>query len=421
MKNRESASCWDVVKRHKWLSIAGLLAVAAVAAAVAVKAAGGKGGQAGAAPPGSMGGGQMNHVSTVNAEKPQPGTIERTTSLSGTVEPSDVVYVYAKAGGDVTAVMVKAGDTVAAGQLLCTIDTDQVESARNSMDSAAVSLSEAQSTLSRMQLLYQGGDISDQEWEQYQNRVKTAKLQYDAAKLNYDRQVEYSSVTAPIGGRIETCDIEAFDRVNQNAQLCVISGEGEKRVSFYVTERVVAKLKQGDAITIRKNGVEYQGSISDVSTMVDETNGLFKVKAELPEAGSIATGSTVKVTVVSDCATQVMTIPVDAVYYDNGVGNVYLYEDGTVHKQQVEVGLYDSERAQILSGLTGEEMVISTWSSQLYEGSTVKLKGDADSENVPDGQGQAEKSAAPESGRKPDGGAPDGRHGGQGGAPGQNQ
>ena len=87
----------------------------------------------------------------------------------------------------------------------------------------------------------------------------------------------------------------------------------------------------------------------------------------------------------------------------------------------MEVGLYDSERAQILSGLTGEEMVISTWSSQLYEGSTVKLKGDADSENVPDGQGQAEKSAAPESGRKPDGGAPDGRHGGQGGAPGQNQ
>jgi len=190
MKNRESASCWDVVKRHKWLSIAGLLAVAAVAAAVAVKAAGGKGGQAGAAPPGGMGGGQMNHVSTVNAEKPQPGTIERTTSLSGTVEPSDVVYVYAKAGGDVTAVMVKAGDTVAAGQLLCTIDTDQVESARNSMDSAAVSLSEAQSTLSRMQLLYQGGDISDQEWEQYQNLVKTAKLQYDAAKLNYDRQGE---------------------------------------------------------------------------------------------------------------------------------------------------------------------------------------------------------------------------------------
>lgn len=59
----------------------------------------------------------------------------------------------------------KAGDTVQAGQLLCTIDTEQVDSAKNSMDAAAISLSEAQSTLSRMQLLYQGGDISDQEWE----------------------------------------------------------------------------------------------------------------------------------------------------------------------------------------------------------------------------------------------------------------
>lgn len=430
MENRKSASCWDAVKRHKWLSAAGLLAVAAVALAMAAKASGGKGMQKGAALPGGMGGGQMNNVSTVHAEKPQPGTIERTASLSGTVEPSDVVYVYAKAGGDVTSVLVKAGDTVEAGQLLCTIDTDQVESAKNSMDSAAVSLSEAQSTLSRMQLLYQGGDISDQEWEQYQNKVKTAKLQYDSAKLNYERQVEYSSVTAPIGGRIETCDIETFDRVSQNAQLCVISGEGEKRVSFYVTERVVAKLKQGDAITIRKNGEEYQGSISDVSTMVDETNGLFKVKAELPEAGSIATGSTVKVTVVSDRAENVMTVPVDAVYYNNSVGSVYLYEDGTVHKQQVEVGLYDSERAQILSGLTGEEMVISTWSSQLYEGSTVKLKGEAESAAASGGApGEKEKGMAPEAGREAGADRPDGErgsenrqdNGGQRGAPGQNQ
>lgn len=357
----------------------------------------------------------MNNVSTVNAQKPESGSIERTTSLSGTVEPSDVVYVYAKAGGDVTSVLVKAGDVVEAGQLLCTIDTDQVENAKNSMDSASVSLSEAESTLSRMQLLYQGGDISDQEWEQYQNKVKTAKLQYESAKLNYDRQVEYSSVTAPIGGKIESCDIEVFDQVNQNTQLCVISGEGDKRVSFYVTERVVTNLNQGDAITIKKNDTEFQGTITDVSTMVDETNGLFKIKAELPEANAIATGSTVKVTVVSDRSENVMTVPVDAIYYDGGVGNVYLYEDGTVHKQQVEVGLYDSERAEILSGLEGDEMVISTWSSQLYEGSTVKLKGETDGDSEGTGApAQAEDGTGGPAGQG-DGGS-EGHHGGNGAA-----
>ena len=82
--------------------------------------------------------------------------------------------------------------------------------------------------------------------------------------------------------------------------------------------------------------------------------------------------------VVSERADNVMTVPVDAIYYDGGVGNVYVYEDGTIHKKEVEVGLYDSETAEIRSGLSAEEMVVSTWSSQLYEGSTVNLKAEED-------------------------------------------
>lgn len=357
-------------KRKKLTAAAVILIVLAAAAA--------RGGKTKSMPAGMMAGQEMNNVATVKAEVPKTGSIERTTSLAGTVEPADVVYVYAKAGGDVTSVLVKAGDTVEAGQLLCTIDTEQVETAKNSMDSAAISLSEAQSTLNRMQLLYQGGDISDQEWEQYQNNVKSAKLQYESARLAYEKQVEYSSVTAPIGGKIESCDIEVYDRVNQSAQLCVISGQGNKRVSFYVTENVVKNLSQGDKMTIERDGNSYEGVISDISTMVDESKGLFKIKADLTEVNSVATGSVVKVKVISERADNVMTVPVDAIYYDGGVGNVYIYEDGIIHKKEVEVGLYDSEIAEIRSGLTAEELVVSTWSSQLYEGSRVNLRTEED-------------------------------------------
>lgn len=344
----------------------------------------------------------MDNVATVAAENPKSGTIERTTSTSGTVEASDVVYVYAKASGDVTGVNVSVGDMVTAGQLLCTINTEQVETAKNAMDSASVNLTEAQSNLSRMQLLYQGGDISDQEWEQYQNQAKTAQLNYESAKLNYDRQVEYSSVTAPISGKIETMDIDVYDHVNQQAQLCVISGEGDKRVSFYVSERVMSNLNQGDAMTIVKDGTTYDGVITDVSSMADESNGLFKIKAELPEANSLSTGSTVKVTVTSERAENVMTVPVDAIYYDNGVGNVYVYQDGTVHKVEVEVGLYNTELAEIKSGLTADDLVISTWSSQLYEGSTVNLKGKETDAAAADeaGNQKADAPAGSENGQK---------------------
>ncbi len=359
--------------RHKKRTAVIGLACAVFLVLIAVRLGGG--GRKAGGPGGPQMAGQADNMATVNAENPKTGSIERTTSTSGTVEASDVVYVYAKASGDVTKVGVSAGQMVEAGQLLCTIDTEQVESAKNTMDSAAISLSEASGTRSRMQLLYEAGAISDQEWEQYQNAEKTAKLNYESAKLNYNKQVEYSSITSPISGKVETFDLDVYDHVNQQDTICVISGEGEKRVSFYVTERVIQNLNQGDGVIIEKNGSSYDGTITDVSAIAEEGNGLFKVKAELPEADALSAGTSVRITVVSEKADQVMTVPVDAVYYDGGVGQVYVYENGTVHKKEVEVGLYDSQLAEIKSGLSGDELVISTWSSQLYEGSTVRLQG----------------------------------------------
>lgn len=365
----------NTLKRKKKIVIPA--AIVAVAAVFLFVRGGGK--EAGA-PGGMMGAAQMNNVATVSAEYPKSGSIELETAVTGTIEPADVVYVYAQASGDVTSVQVKAGDMVEAGQVLLTIDTKQVESAKNSMESAKISYEEAQSTLSRMQLLYAGGDISDQEYEQYQNQVKSSRLQYESAKITYENQVEYSTVTAPIGGKVESCDAEVFDNVNVNTQLCVISGEGDQRVSFSVTERVVKNLAAGDAVRIEKDGMEYSGAITEVSGMVDSATGMFKVKASIDGAVNIPTGSTVKIYLVSQEVHDAMTVPVDAIYFDGGVGNVYVYDNGVVHKKEVEVGIYNSELAEIKSGITESDLVVSTWSSELYEGSTVKLREGSEGE-----------------------------------------
>lgn len=334
-----------------------------------------KGGQkTGAGMGGGMPMGQEASVTVVKAGNPTTGDITLTTGLTGTVEPSDVVHIYAKAAGDVTAVNIKAGDVVTEGQVLFEIDTEQVETAKNSMDSSAVSLSEAQSNLSRMQILYNSGDLSQQEYEQYSNAVKSAQLQYESAKLAYERQVEYSTITSPINGRIESCDIEVYDRVNQSQDLCVIAGEGENIVSFYVTQRMMQGISQGDKLEIQKNGTTYGANISEINSIVDTETGLFKVKAQLETTKEIAAGSTVKLNLVTEKAENAMLVPIDAIYYSGGNAYVYLYQDGTATMAQVQVGLEDAEYAQILSGLTEDDMVVSTWSSNLYEGAKIRLR-----------------------------------------------
>lgn len=327
---------------------------------------------------------------SVSVTRAESGTIELSTGLVGIVEPSDVVYVAPKISGDVLEVMVKTGDTVSEGQALCRIDnSESIDGLRIQLDAASVALSDAKTNLQRMQILYSTGDISAQAYEQAQSGVKSAQLQYDSAKLNYDNQIKHSVVTAPIGGLVESFDIEVHDNISSSDKICVISGHGEKTVSFSVTERIMGNLSVGDEIKIEKLGSEYLGRITEISSMIDAATGLFKVKAVVENGDALPTGATVKLYVISDRANEVMTLPVDVIYYDGGEASVYTFDNGTIHKMPVEVGIYDSEKIQILSGITQEDLVITTWSSELYEGAPAVLAegtqdGDSSKEPVQD-------------------------------------
>lgn len=315
----------------------------------------------------------------VEVQKPQIGTIELYRDLVGKVEPSDVVYIYPKMAGEVIDVFVKAGDVVQEGQAICKIDTKQVDSARLSLESAQQALSDAQTNLSRQQALFAAGDIASAVFEQAQTQAKNAQINYENAKINYDNQMEYSNITATIAGKIEICDIEVHDNVSSQNLICVIAGEGSKAVTFSVPEKIAVQLNVGDTVTIDKNGSSYEGSVTEVSSMIDAATGLFKVKSSVDSGDALPTGSTVKLYVTSDKQENVMTLPVDAVYYSGGDAHVYTYDNGTVHQIPVEVGIYDSEKIQIVSGISGDDEVITTWSSELFEGSKVQ-KADAAAE-----------------------------------------
>lgn len=312
----------------------------------------------------------------VRVQNPETGTIELSTGLIGKVEPSDLVYIIPKVGGEVTEVLVKPGDPVTEGQLLCKIDTKQVDSAKLNLDAAEIALNDARTNLARMQVLYQSGDISAQAFEQVQSGAKSAQIQYDGAKLAYDLQLENSEITAPITGVVESVDMNVHDLVSQQNLICVISGEGSKAISFSVTERVAEGLQEGDEIRVEKNGSDYQGSITEVSSMVDAATGLFKIKASVTDGDALATGTSVKLYVISEKVENTMMLPIDAIYYEGGDAFVYTYDRGIVHKVPVTTGISDAENIQVLTGLTMEDQVITTWSPELYEGAPANLAKD---------------------------------------------
>lgn len=318
---------------------------------------------------------------TVVVQTPETGTIELSTGLTGTVEPADQVYIIPKGSGEVLEVYVNQGDTVQKGQKLFRIDNKQLDAARITLNTAQVSVNDAQTSLNRMKALYESGDISSQAYEQTVSALSMAQLQYDSAKLNYDTQNENTVVTAPIAGVLEQFSVDVHDMSAAGSVAGVVSGAGGKTLTFNVSERVMKGLNVGDPVTVEKNGTDYAGAITEIGTMVDAQTGLFKVKASLGESDGLASGTMVKVYVTAEKAENVMVLPADCVNYSNGDAYVYTYdaETSTAKKTPVEDGLIDSDKIQIVSGLSYDDEVITSWSKELYDGAAVNIQGDESS------------------------------------------
>lgn len=314
---------------------------------------------------------------TVITETPELRDIINTVDVIGTVSPSSEVSVMPKISGDVLTVNFEIGQRVTKGDLLVSIDAKStLDALKIALDSAKISLDDASKALSRTQALFQTGAVSQSQLEQAQSSASGAKLQYQNALNNYNTQSEYSNITAPISGVIESKNVEVHDALSPGVVICSISGDSGLSVDFSVTEDAMNNLKPGDSISIDKSGHEYKGSITEVAAKVD-SSGLFPVKASLSSmSDALPSGTKVKLTVVSARSDKALSIPMSAVNYSDGKAFVYVYKDGLAVKTDIEVGIYDEEYIEVLSGLDASSKVIISWSNELYDGADVLLSGD---------------------------------------------
>lgn len=332
------------------------------------------------------------------------GSIEQTTALMGTVQPSDTYYITPKVAGELVEIYVQNGQSVEEGAPIAKIDNQkQIDAAKSQMEAANASVqaasqqaATAQDAVNRMTPLYESGDISVQSYNQTANSAKAAASQVDAAKaqaasakLNYETQVEFATVTAPAAGVVQNQNMTLHGMVSQSSQLCVITGTGAKVVKFNVTEDVLQNLTMGQTVTVEKNGTSYSGTITKLTKLVDPQSGLFPVEATLSGAGALSDGSSTKLSLVAAKADHALLVPVDAVYYSGGNPYVYTYENGLVKRVFISTGISDDQYYEVTDGLDGTEQIVNSWTDDIYDGAEVRIV-DADGQTTEDASTGAE-------------------------------
>ena len=137
-----------------------------------------------------------------------------------------------------------------------------------------------------------------------------------------------------------------------------------------------------------RNGKLYDADITEIGSMIDQATGLFAVKAcvNAPDE-SLLTGCSVKVIAETYSQDNALLIPYDAVYYDDSQPYVYVAVNNIVERRDIETGIFDENTMTVMSGLTAEDQLITSWSANLRDGAEISILTDeqtAETAMVPD-------------------------------------
>lgn len=197
------------------------------------------------------------------------------------------------------------------------------------------------------------------------SQLQAASIGIDSAQM----QLDFCTVTAPISGIVESVSVEKNGMAAAGNPAYIISNKESMTVTFQVAEKAKNVLKEGDHVTVEREGQTFDGVITEIGTMTNPQTRLFQVKAAVTGAGdSLPNGVSVKVSATTERETGKLLIPYDAIYFTAGNAHVYCVEDGKVVKTEVTVGLMSDTEAVIEEGLTADSLVVSNWSSKLRNG-----------------------------------------------------
>ena len=237
------------------------------------------------------------------------------------------------------------------------------------------------------------GTLDITQSETYNETVASLQAGLAQAQVGLDSaayQQSLYTLTAPISGTVESVGLTKNGMASASSIAFTISNKNTMQVTFYVTEDVRDEFTAGQAVTVSRGSSTYSGTITEIGNAVDMQKGLFKLKATIYDMPDLASGVTASITTTCHSAKDVIVIPCDAVYYENGDAYVFVARDGTAVKTPVETGIYDDQNIAITSGLIEGQQVITTWSANLIDGCAITVPGQEEAEETADSAASAQ-------------------------------
>jgi RND family efflux transporter MFP subunit len=345
-----------------------------------------------------------------------------TLTIAGEFKPFQDVDVHAKVAGYIRTIYVDVGDHVKEGQTLAVLEVPElaaqlagadaaVRAAQEQINRAQSDLRRAQSTYSATHSAYarlkqaadsRAGLVAQQEVDDAQAKdlgaeaqvqsadaeLSGAKQQLEVTQANqrqYTALASYTRIVAPFAGVITNryadtgALIQAGTASSTQAMPVVRLAQTSKlRLVLPIPESLASQIHLGEPVKVRVQALdqEIEGKVSRFADSLDRQTRTMETEIDFDNRdGRLIPGMYTETRLSLREKNNALTVPLEAVSRNGDDATVLVVNNqNVIEERHVKLGLEDSARVEVLSGLTDQDRMIIGNRSQFRAGQRIQAR-----------------------------------------------
>ena len=291
--------------------------------------------------------------------------VEQIGEFTATVEAEAKNNIAPTAPGRISQIFVEVGDYVRKGQKLVQMDAANLTQLKLQLDNQ-------ETEFKRVDELYKVGGASKAEWD-------AAKTNLDVRKSAYNNLLENTQLVSPLNGVVTARNFDNGDLYTSTQMpVLVVEQIAPVKLMVNVSEPNFPKVSKGMPVTVKLDvyeGEEFEGKVSLVYPTIDAATHTFPVEITLANANQrVRPGMFARVTMNFGTKNHVV-VPDMAIVKRAGSGDryVYVYNNGKVSYNKVELGRRIGTEYELISGVDNNSQVVIAGQTRLADGVEVEV------------------------------------------------
>ena len=300
---------------------------------------------------------KLAEVSSRPVEQIQEYTATVEAEVKNNIAPSSPVRI--------DRIFVEVGDRVSKGQKLVSMDAANLKQIKYQLDNQQIEFK-------RIDELYKVGGASKSEWD-------AAKMNLDIRETSYKNLLENTSLLSPINGVVTARNYDNGDMYSGGEPVLVVEQITPVKLYINVSEGYFTKVKKGAPVSVKADvygDEEFEGKISLVYPTIDPATRTFPVEIQLVNRDQrVRPGMFARATLNFGTQDHVV-VPDLAIVKRAGSGDryVYVYKNGKVSYNKVELGRRMDTEYELISGVDNNSQVVIAGQSKLADGVEVEIQ-----------------------------------------------